>query len=83
MSRIQEVVYHRYEALSVPNKQKIKYFINILFIKRYVIAKITARRFARIAPNPGFFIPRSKGVTKIDFYDKDIINQSIIEANKI
>jgi hypothetical protein len=83
MSRVQEVVYHRYEALSVPNKQIVKYFINIFFIKRYVSAKMTARKFAQIAPSPGFSIPRSKGVTKIDFHDKELINQSVIEANKI
>jgi hypothetical protein len=83
MSKIQEVVYHRYEALSIPNKQIIKYFINTIFIKRYLISKITARKFNQIAPNPGFSIPRSKGVAKIDFHDKDLIHQSVTEANKI
>ena len=83
MNKIKEIVYHRYEALSIPNKQIVKYFVNILFIKRYIIVKMTARKYNKIAPNPGFVIPRSKGVAKIDFYNKDLINQLVVEANKI
>ena len=83
MSKIQEVVYHRYEALSIPNKQIVRYFLNTIFVKRYVTAKFTARKLNQIAPNPGFSIPRSKGVAKIDFYNKDLVNQSVLEANKI
>jgi len=83
MKRIKIVVYHRYEALSIPKKQRVKYFINLLFIKRYFIAKLTKNAYAKIAPNPGFVIPRSKGVAKIDFYNKDLVNKAVAEANKI
>ena len=83
MSKIQEVIYHRYEALSIPNKQIARYFLNAIFVKRYVTAKIMARKLNQIAPSPGFSIPRSKGVAKIDFYNKHLINQSVLEANKI
>lgn len=83
MKRIKIAVYHRYEALSIPNKQLVKYFVNLLFIKRYIIAKLTKRTYAKIASTPGFVIPRSKGVAKIDFYNKDLVNQAVAEANKI
>lgn len=83
MKRIKIAVYHRYEALSIPNKNALKYIINLLFIKRYFVAKLTKNSYARIAPNPGFVIPRSKGVVRIDFYNKNLVNQAVAEANKI
>ena len=83
MKRIKITVYHRYEALSIPNKQRVKYVINLLFVKRYFIAKLTKNSYAKNASNPGFVIPRSKGVAKIDFYNKDLVNQAVAEANKI
>lgn len=76
-------MYHRYEALSIPNKQRVKYVINLFFINRYFIAKLTKNSYAKKASNPGFVIPRSKGVAKIDFYNKDLVNQAVAEANKI
>ena len=83
MKKIKISVYHRYEALSIPNKQRVKYVINLLFIKRYFIAKLTKNSYAKNASNPGFVIPRSTGVAKIDFYNKDLVNQAVAEANKI
>ena len=83
MKRIKIAVYHRYEALSIPNKQRVKYVINLLFVKRYFIAKLTKNSYAKNASNPGFVIPRSKGVAKIDFHNKDLVNQAVAEANKI
>jgi hypothetical protein len=83
MKKFKIAVYHRYEALSIPSKELVKYFINFLFIKRYFVAKITKNIYSQIASNPGFVIPRSKGVAKIDFYNKDLVYQAVAEANKI
>ena len=54
-----------------------------MFVKRYFIAKLTKNSYAKNASNPGFVIPRSQGVAKIDFYNKDLVNQAVAEANKI
>lgn len=83
MEKIRIVLYHRYEALSEPKKQIVKYILNIIFLRRYLNAKIAVRQFKSISPNPGFKIPRSTGVEKIDLLNSQIIKECILEANKI
>jgi len=83
MKKIRVSLYHRYEALSEPKKQNIKYILNIIFLKRYLVAKIAGKQFKSIAPNPGFKILRSEGVKKINLLNSQVINESILEANRI
>jgi hypothetical protein len=83
IDKFNEFYYHRYDAIPVHLKTKIRPIVNGVYFARFIRSLFYTRHYFNSYRNPSYQIPRNLGFAKIYFQPDELISKAVDSANKI
>jgi hypothetical protein len=81
--KFNEFYYHRYNAIPVHLKTKIRPIVNVFYFSRFIRSFLYAKSYFKSYRNPSYGISRNLGLAKISFRPDELVSKAVDSANKI